>query len=172
VQFDHATDVLVVGSGGGALASALTASILGAEALVVEKTELYGGTSANSGGNVWIPNSHHTNASPYPDSREKALEYLRASIGNTVPLAVTVESPMTAADHVRAIHVFTEKNPQPRVISVTLGPRAGRAHIATRARIADTGLVIAIAQMSDGSFWTDRVEVVVTLSACLEEGLI
>ena len=92
--------------------------------------------------------------------------------GNTVPLAVTVESPMTAADHVRAIHVFTEKNPQPRVITVQLGPRAGRAQIATRARIADTGLVIAIAQMSDGSFWTDRVEVVVTLSACLEEGLI
>jgi len=92
--------------------------------------------------------------------------------GNTVPLAVTVDSPMTQADHVRAIHVFTEKNPQPKVISVTLGPRAGRAQIATRARIADTGQVIAIAQMSDGSFWTDRVEVVVTLSACLEEGLI
>lgn len=92
--------------------------------------------------------------------------------GNTVPLSVTVESPMTPADHVRAIHVFTEKNPQPKVISVILGPRAGRAYVATRARIADTGSVIAIAQMSDGSFWTDRVEVVVTLSACLEEGLI
>ncbi|MFY9314746.1 MAG: SoxY-related AACIE arm protein [Burkholderiales bacterium] len=92
--------------------------------------------------------------------------------GNSVPLAVTVESPMTAADHVRAIHVFTEKNPQPNVISAWLGPRAGRAALATRARIADTGLVIAIAQLSDGSFWTDRVEVVVTLSACLEDGLI
>ena len=92
--------------------------------------------------------------------------------GNTVPLSVTVESPMTDTDHVRAIHVFTEKNPQPKIISVTLGPRAGRAYVATRARIADTGTVIAIAQMSDGSFWTDRVEVVVTLSACLEEGLI
>jgi sulfur-oxidizing protein SoxY len=92
--------------------------------------------------------------------------------GNTVPLSVTVESPMTAADHVRAIHVFTEKNPQPKIITVQLGPRAGRAYVATRARIADTGLVIAIAQMSGGSFWTDRVEVVVTLSACLEEGLI
>jgi sulfur-oxidizing protein SoxY len=92
--------------------------------------------------------------------------------GNTVPLSVTVESPMTQADHVRAIHVFTEKNPQPKVISAQLGPRAGRAFLATRARIADTGLVIAIAQMSDGSLWTDRVEVVVTLSACLEDGLI
>jgi sulfur-oxidizing protein SoxY len=92
--------------------------------------------------------------------------------GNSVPLTVSVESPMTAADHVRAIHVFTEKNPQPNVISAYLGPRAGRARLSTRARIADTGTVIAVAQMSDGSFWSDRVEVVVTLSACLEDGLI
>jgi sulfur-oxidizing protein SoxY len=92
--------------------------------------------------------------------------------GNTVPLTVTVESPMTPADHVNAIHVFTEKNPQPYVISAHLGPRAGRARIATRARIADTGTVIAIAQLSDGSFWSDSVSVVVTLSACLEDGLI
>jgi sulfur-oxidizing protein SoxY len=92
--------------------------------------------------------------------------------GNSVPLAVAVESPMTAADHVRAIHVFTEKNPQPNVVSAHLGPRAGRARLATRIRLADTGTVIAIAQMSDGSFWSDSAEVVVTLSACLEEGLI
>ena len=58
------------------------------------------------------------------------------------------------------------------MIGAQLGPRAGRAQLATRARIADTGSVIAVAQMSDGSFWSDRVEVVVTLSACLEEGLI
>jgi sulfur-oxidizing protein SoxY len=92
--------------------------------------------------------------------------------GNSVPLTVRVESPMTAADHVRAIHVFTEKNPQPNVISAYLGPRAGRAAVTTRARIADTGTVIAVAQMSDGSFWSDSVAVVVTLSACLEDGLI
>jgi sulfur-oxidizing protein SoxY len=92
--------------------------------------------------------------------------------GNAVPLSVEVESPMTAADHVKAIHVFTERNPQPYVVTAHLGPRAGRARIATRARIADTGLVTAIAQMSDGSFWSDSVKVIVTLSACLEEGLI
>ena len=92
--------------------------------------------------------------------------------GNAVPLAVRVDSPMTEADHVRAIHVFTEKNPQPNVIGIQLGPRAGRASVTTRARIADTGTVIAVAQMSDGSFWSDSVEVVVTLSACLEDGLI
>jgi len=92
--------------------------------------------------------------------------------GNTVPLSVEVQSPMTAADHVKAIHVFTEKNPQPYVLSAYLGPRSGRARITTRARIADTGVVTAIAQMSDGSFWSDSVKVIVTLSACLEEGLI
>jgi sulfur-oxidizing protein SoxY len=92
--------------------------------------------------------------------------------GNTVPVTVEVESPMTASDHVRAIHVFTEKNPQPYVITARMGPRAGRARIATRARIADTGTVLAIAQLSDGSFWSDNVHVVVTLSACLEDGFI
>jgi len=92
--------------------------------------------------------------------------------GNAVPLAVEVESPMTAADYVKAIHIFTERNPQPYVLTAHLGPRAGRARIATRARIADTGTVTAIAQLSDGTFWSDSVKVVVTLSACLEEGLI
>ena len=91
---------------------------------------------------------------------------------NSVSLSVTVESPMTPADHVKAIHVFTEKNPLPNVVSVFLGPRAGRASIATRVRIADTQTVTAIAEFSDGSFWSGSASVVVTLSACLEEGLI
>ena len=92
--------------------------------------------------------------------------------GNSVSLSVAVESPMTPADHVKAIHVFTEKNPLPNVVSVYLGPRAGRASIATRVRIADTQTVTAIAEMSDGSFWSGSMNVVVTLSACLEDGLI
>jgi sulfur-oxidizing protein SoxY len=88
--------------------------------------------------------------------------------GNTVPLSVAVESPMSAAEHVRAIHVFTERNPQPYVLSAYLGPRAGRASIATRVRIANSGRVTAIAELSDGSFWSDAKDVVVVLSACLE----
>lgn len=92
--------------------------------------------------------------------------------GNAVPLSVEVESPMTEKEHVKSIHVLTERNPQPYVLSAQLGPRAGRARISMRARIADTGTVIAIAQLSDGSFWSHRVRVIVTLSACLEEGLI
>jgi len=92
--------------------------------------------------------------------------------GNAVPLSVTVDSPMTSADYVKENPASTEKNPQPNVLSVYLGPRAGRPSISTRARIADTQEVTAIAQMSDGSFWSDSVDIVVTLSACLEEGLI
>jgi sulfur-oxidizing protein SoxY len=89
--------------------------------------------------------------------------------GNVVPLAVGVESPMTDADHVRAIHVFTERNPQPDVLSVRLGPRAGRARVATRIRLAHTQTVVAIGELSDGSWWSDSADVVVTLAACLEE---
>lgn len=88
--------------------------------------------------------------------------------GNAVSLTVAVESPMTVEDHVKGIHVFTEKNPQPNVISVQLGPRAGRATFSSRIRLADSQKVIAIAQMSDGSFWSDEIEVIVTLAACLE----
>jgi sulfur-oxidizing protein SoxY len=89
--------------------------------------------------------------------------------GNAVPLSIAVESPMTDTDHVKAIHIFTEKNPQPNVAAFQLGPRAGTANIQTRMRLADTQLVVAVAEMSDGSFWRDEVEVVVTLAACLEE---
>jgi sulfur-oxidizing protein SoxY len=88
--------------------------------------------------------------------------------GNTVPCAVAVDSPMTQNDYVKAIHVFNEKNPQPNVISAKLSPRAGRASISTRMRLSDTQTVVAIAEMSDGSFWTDSVGVVITLGACLE----
>jgi sulfur-oxidizing protein SoxY len=88
--------------------------------------------------------------------------------GNTVPMTVKVDSPMTAADHVVAIHVFNEKNPQPNVISIRLGPRAGRAVVATRIKLADSQTVTAVAQMSDGSWWSGSADVIVTIAACLE----
>ena len=89
--------------------------------------------------------------------------------GNTVPMTVSVSSPMTAEDHVRSIHVFVEKNPQPNVGNFILGPRAGRAQVSTRIRLADSQKVVAIAKLSDGSFWSATVDVVVTLAACTEE---
>ena len=89
--------------------------------------------------------------------------------GNVVPLTVSVESAMTDADYVRAIHVFTEKNPLPDVVAFRFGPRAGRASVATRIRLADTQTVIALAELSDGSFRSATASVVVTLAACLED---
>src|SRR5713226_8848404 len=68
--------------------------------------------------------------------------------GNAVALTVSVDSPMTAADHVKAIHIFNEKNPQPQVISVTLGPHAGRASLSTRIKLAASQQVTAVAEMS------------------------
>ena len=89
--------------------------------------------------------------------------------GNTVPCTVTVDSAMTAQDHVKAIHIFNEKNPQPNVMSIHLGPRAGRARVATRIRLSETQTVTAIAQMSDGSFRSHSANVIVTQGACLED---
>jgi sulfur-oxidizing protein SoxY len=89
--------------------------------------------------------------------------------GNTVPMTVSVASPMTPDDYVKSIHVFNEKNPQPNIGNFYLGPRAGRAQISTRIRLADSQKITAIAQLSDGSFWSVSADVVVTLAACTDE---
>ena len=89
--------------------------------------------------------------------------------GNTVPMTVSVASPMTPDDYVKSIHVFNEKNPQPNIGNFYLGQRAGRAQISTRIRLADTQKIVAIARLSDGSFWSASADVVVTLAACTEE---
>jgi sulfur-oxidizing protein SoxY len=89
--------------------------------------------------------------------------------GNTVPMTVSVASAMTADDHVVSIHVFNEKNPQPNIGNFYLGPRAGRAQISARIRLADSQKIVAIAKLSDGSFWSATVDVVVTLAACTDE---
>jgi sulfur-oxidizing protein SoxY len=88
--------------------------------------------------------------------------------GNTIAMSVSVDSPMTETNYVKAIHVFNEKNPQPDIVSVHLGPRAGKAAFSTRIRLADSQNVVAIAELSDGSLWSDSVEVIVTIAACLE----
>lgn len=89
--------------------------------------------------------------------------------GNTVPMTVTVAHPMAPEDHVRSIHVFNEKNPQPNIGNFHLGPHNGRAQVSTRIRLADSQKIVAIAKLSDGSFWSASVDVIVTLAACTEE---
>jgi sulfur-oxidizing protein SoxY len=88
--------------------------------------------------------------------------------GNLVTMKVSVESPMTKADYVQAIHIVAEGNPLPNVVSFYLSPRAGRAEVTTRIRLGDSQRVRAIAHMSDGSFWQGDAETLVTLAACTE----
>ena len=89
--------------------------------------------------------------------------------GNSVPMTVSVTSPMTPTDYVKSIHVFNEKNPQPNMGNFYLNQRTGRPQISTRVRLADSQKITAIAKLSDGSFWSTTADVVVTLAACTEE---
>lgn len=91
-----------------------------------------------------------------------------ADNGHSVPLRVVVDSPMTATDHVRRITVLAERNPRPVVASYRLGPHSGRAEITTRIRLADIQDVVAVAELSDGSWWMGSAHVIVTELACLE----
>jgi sulfur-oxidizing protein SoxY len=88
--------------------------------------------------------------------------------GNVVPVGISVDSPMTAAEHVQRIALFTERNPAPDVVVFHLGPHNGLAQVATRMRLATTQTLTAVAVMNDGSVWQQRVDVIVTLAACVE----
>ena len=91
-----------------------------------------------------------------------------AENGNSVPLTVRVESPMTPEAHVRSLHVFTEQNPLPNVAHFHLGPRAGRAEVSTRVRLFTSQRIVAVAALSDGTFWSAGAEVIITLAACVD----
>jgi sulfur-oxidizing protein SoxY len=88
--------------------------------------------------------------------------------GNVVPLRVTVDSPMTPAEHVTDIAVFNEKNPQRDVARFQLGARSGKADVSTRIRLATSQKLTALARMNDGTVWSHTVDVVVVLAACIE----
>jgi sulfur-oxidizing protein SoxY len=88
--------------------------------------------------------------------------------GNAVPITVNVDSPMSATEHVTGIAVFNDRNPQRDVVRFTLGPRSGKALVSTRIRLATSQQLVAVARMSDGSYWSHSVDVLVTLAACLE----
>ena len=88
--------------------------------------------------------------------------------GNAVPITVSVDSPMTPEAHVTGIAVFNDRNPQRDVVRFTLTPRSGRAQVSTRIRLATSQQLVAVARLSDGSYWSDAVDVLVTLAACLE----
>ena len=88
--------------------------------------------------------------------------------GNSVPLKVSVESPMTTTDYVRSITLLSERNPRPIIAKFHLGPLAGRAEVVTRVRLNGSQRLLALAQLADGSYWSGSAEVEVTESACLD----
>ena len=89
-----------------------------------------------------------------------------AENGNTVPLTITVESPMTADDHVSNIIVVAEGNPRPGLATFHLGPLSGRAEAATRIRLAATQNIVVVAKTSKGQFFTEQKPVKVTIGGC------
>lgn len=89
-----------------------------------------------------------------------------AENGNTVPISVTVESPMTADDHVQSVMLLAEGNPNPAVATFHFTPMSGSATATTRIRLAKTQNVVAVAKMSNGSVFTDTKLVKVTIGGC------
>jgi len=90
--------------------------------------------------------------------------------GNSVDTRIHVESAMTEAEHVRWIHLIAEKNPFPDMARFHLGPKAGRAEVATTLRFAQSQKVTAVAALSGGGFVMADADIVVTLSACIDGG--
>lgn len=112
--------------------------------------------------------SQFAGAQPVQKGRVKLEIAKLVDNGNVVPMRVLVDSPMSATDHVTEIAVFNEKNPQRDVARFTLGPRAGKADVSTRVRLATSQKLVALARMNDGSVWSDTVDVIVVLAACIE----
>jgi len=110
-----------------------------------------------------------TGSKPVTKGRVRLVVPPLVDNGNTVSISVDVESPMTETDHVRAVRIFSERNPEPVVLGFTLGARAGRASVATRVRLADTQTLVAVAEMSDGTYWSGSAPTVVTIASCLED---
>jgi sulfur-oxidizing protein SoxY len=110
----------------------------------------------------------YTNGAPWKEHKVELDVAELVDNGNTVPATVTVQSAMTDSDHVKGIAIFNEKNPNRDVIRFELSPECGKAEVATRMRLATTQRLVAIAQMSDGSYCTKTIEVIVTLASCIE----
>jgi sulfur-oxidizing protein SoxY len=106
---------------------------------------------------------------PVTEGRVKLAIAPLVDNGNSVPVEVSVESPMRADDYVARIAIFNEKNPQHDVAVFTLTPACGRARVTTRIRLAMSQQLVAVAEMQDGRCYAHTVDVLVTLASCLEE---
>lgn len=109
-----------------------------------------------------------SNGAPIREGRVRIDTPSLADNGHSVPIVVKVDSPMTADNHVRRIRLVSENNPRPLIATFHFSPRSSRAEITTRIRLNKTQRVVALAEMSDGTFWSAQAEVIVTESACLD----
>jgi len=89
-----------------------------------------------------------------------------AENGNTVPVTVMVDSPQTADNYVKKIHIVSEGNPTPFIASFNLSPMSGKADVSARMRMARTQNVVAVAEMSDGTFFAAKKQIKVTIGGC------
>jgi sulfur-oxidizing protein SoxY len=148
----HRREVLALGLGAGAgsIANVFVRPAFADAAGLQAAIRGYAGNATVRAGKV------HLNVAPLVEN------------GNTVPITVTVDSPMSADDRVTGIAVFNERNPNREVAAFQLGPRSGRATVSTRIRLATSQQLVALARLSDGTVWSHTVDVVVTLAACIE----
>ena len=150
---------LLSGSGVLAVSALLGPSVARSQTLRLEPSDLFKATRAAlaNGRNI--------------QSGRVVLDIPRlAESGNSVQLKLRVESPMTAGDHVRTVHLLSEQNPIATIGRFHFTPRSGRAEAETYIRLATTQNVHAIAEMSDGTLWGTEAEAVVLLAACLDGG--
>ncbi|MEL6415311.1 MAG: thiosulfate oxidation carrier protein SoxY [Pseudomonadota bacterium] len=146
----HATRRHFLTAGGGAvLISTLPLSAFAAEAdLLKARTDLFGDR-------------------PIQEGRVTVKLPPIAENGHSVPLTVSVESPMTQDDYVKQIAILSPRNPLPLIGQFHLTPLSGKAVVSSRIRMSGTQAIQAVAEMSDGSLWSGSMETVVTLAACV-----
>lgn len=89
-----------------------------------------------------------------------------SEIGTSVPVTVRVESPMTPDNYARAVHLFADANPRPKLLSAFFTPESGVAEVSTRIRLDGAQTVTAVAEMSDGSFWRADKHLTIAFGAC------
>lgn len=110
-----------------------------------------------------------TNGADVTPGKVKLTLPALAESGHSVEMSVRVESPMTEKEHVRAIHLIAEKNPIREMASYYFGARAGRAEVSSRVRLAKSQRVVALAELSNGTWWSDAVQVEVGEPSCGED---
>jgi len=142
-------EAIVLGAGGTALALAgwPGAALADAKAAADEIAKFTGGKAAEKG-NITIE---------LPEIAEN---------GNTVPLAFTVDSPMTEADHVTDVLVLADGNPRPGVATFRFSPMSGKAEASTRIRLATTQNIVVVAKTKSGQFLSEQKLVKVTIGGC------